>query len=361
MKIIWYRVRLSIAFVSLLTNPIFGEGFIAGTLIKTPIGHTPIERLKIDDKIIAYDQRKQKITESVVTDTHQIQAPDLVHLIAGSAILHAHKDQKFYIPDERKWYRAKDLKIGQCFLKDSKEHVPLTDIHNQQIASKLYNLTIKKHHTYLVSEQNIVAHNEAALLAIPAATKVGVLAPILAAYPLIAPITIAVGGLGLSVYVIWTLVDGFKNNKKSDASATSDTPNDSDKTKAADKPQEKGGTDPKKDGDDKKKDKDDKKENSKVKTPEDLIKDAKPGKDKKAKQFIKEGGYQEALKDFESLSPTEVKDMPRPKVGKLGILPDGRVINIREDSSAECPTIEIFPHVGSSDKTIKIRYGKPKY
>jgi hypothetical protein len=46
-------------------------------------------------------------------------------------------------------------------------------------------------------------------------------------------------------------------------------------------------------------------------------------------------------------------------MGKSGILADGRKVNVRQVSSAGCPTLEIRPPPGTQDKKIKIRYPEP--
>lgn len=116
---------------------------------------------------------------------------------------------------------------------------------------------------------------------------------------------------------------------------------------------------PKDDG--KKKD-NDKKENDpeekdKVKTVEDVLRGTKPGKKTKgkSKQFEKEGGYEEALKDFESLSLSGIKDIhTKTTSGKVGTLPDGRIVNVRTTSSDQRPTLEIQ---NLNNTYTKVRYG----
>ncbi len=102
----------------------------------------------------------------------------------------------------------------------------------------------------------------------------------------------------------------------------------------------------------------------------DILKDAVPGEvtSGKARQYIKNGCYEDAIKDFYSLNPSNVKKIPR-KEGLLGTLPDGRSINVRLESTyttsiptteimKSCntaPTIEIMKPGGHGTR-IKIRY-----
>jgi len=75
-------------------------------------------------------------------------------------------------------------------------------------------------------------------------------------------------------------------------------------------------------------------------------------------QYKRAGGYQQALQDFTSLPLQMVRDITnnRTNTGKVGQLPDGRMVNVRMKSSMSCyPTLEIQnrPH----KDTIKFRYG----
>ena len=71
----------------------------------------------------------------------------------------------------------------------------------------------------------------------------------------------------------------------------------------------------------------------------------------RSKIFQKPGGYDDAVKDFNDLNPTNVR--PLPNGGLIGTLPDGRNVNVRPDSSDGRPTIEIQ----DTKKSIKTRYG----
>lgn len=89
------------------------------------------------------------------------------------------------------------------------------------------------------------------------------------------------------------------------------------------------------------------------KTLDDILKDAKPGErtNGPSKQFVKPGNYGDALNDFNSLELSGVRDVDGIK---LGILPDGRTVNVIISSSDKRPTLEIY----DGKKSIKIRYGE---
>lgn len=73
-----------------------------------------------------------------------------------------------------------------------------------------------------------------------------------------------------------------------------------------------------------------------------------------ARNFESSGGYEQTLKDFETLNPTNVKDI-QTKYGprKVGTLNDGTKVVARQGSKTGGPTLEIKV---SNSKVYKIRY-----
>ena len=85
---------------------------------------------------------------------------------------------------------------------------------------------------------------------------------------------------------------------------------------------------------------------------DDILKEAKPGRKTKGKsqQWEKSGGKEQADRDFKSLIPHNVRDIP---TGKVGTLADGRSVNVRAKSSDGRITLEIQ---NANNSKIKIRY-----
>ncbi|GBC59933.1 hypothetical protein DENIS_0875 [Desulfonema ishimotonii] len=87
--------------------------------------------------------------------------------------------------------------------------------------------------------------------------------------------------------------------------------------------------------------------------------DTKPGKKTKGKSelYEKDGDIDTANEDFDSLKPSDVKNLPGEK--RIGTLPDDSIIIVRPKSSDGRPTIEIQKKVGKKvTKKVKIRYQK---
>ncbi|MCE0829014.1 hypothetical protein LVQ78_23810 [Buttiauxella sp. A2-C2_NF] len=86
-------------------------------------------------------------------------------------------------------------------------------------------------------------------------------------------------------------------------------------------------------------------------TVEDLTSTSSKGQETtgRSKLFERMGGSNAANKEFDALSPSDVKDIPSGRVGKL---PDGRTVIVRERSTDGRPTLEIQ----SGKNRIKFRY-----
>ena len=149
--------RLLLAFL-LTVSGIYGDGFVKGTLIKTPDGYTPIENLVKGDKILAYDLKDQCIERSIVAvSSHKTNK--LCELrIAGEIIVVDH-DHLFFMPQKGEWVAAEKINEGDLFLKDCHQLVPLDTIHYINKETTVYDLTIQGFHNFTVSRQNITAHN----------------------------------------------------------------------------------------------------------------------------------------------------------------------------------------------------------
>ncbi|GHT89316.1 hypothetical protein AGMMS49960_21680 [Betaproteobacteria bacterium] len=94
------------------------------------------------------------------------------------------------------------------------------------------------------------------------------------------------------------------------------------------------------------------------KSVDDILSGTTPGRATKGKttQYIKQGSYDQVVKDFDSLNPLNVRDInTNYDQGKTGTLPDGKAVTVRPGSTDGRPTLEIR---GSNGRGIEIRYGE---
>lgn len=87
-------------------------------------------------------------------------------------------------------------------------------------------------------------------------------------------------------------------------------------------------------------------------TKEEILKGAKPGKVSSSRQYHKQGGLEQANRDFDALTRGgKIRD--RGGGLRTAELPNGSNVNVRPSSTGGQPTLEIRPLSG---KRIKIRY-----
>ncbi|HCL5075236.1 TPA: hypothetical protein N2F43_004634, partial [Salmonella enterica] len=80
-------------------------------------------------------------------------------------------------------------------------------------------------------------------------------------------------------------------------------------------------------------------------TVDDLIATSSKGEQTtgRSRLYERPGGIDEANKDFDNLSPSDVKDINNNRVtGRVGTLPDGRTVIVRDGSSDGRPTLEVL-------------------
>lgn len=85
-------------------------------------------------------------------------------------------------------------------------------------------------------------------------------------------------------------------------------------------------------------------EEAPAKSFEDILKDTTPGRETKGKtsQHVRPGGMDQANTDFDSMKPTNVKQInTKAGAGRTGTLPDGRSVTVRPGSSDGRPTLEV--------------------
>jgi RHS repeat-associated protein len=87
-------------------------------------------------------------------------------------------------------------------------------------------------------------------------------------------------------------------------------------------------------------------------TVDEVLANSRPGRATKGRtsQFERSGGFDQANADFDALSPTGVREIGGG--GRLGTLPDGRTVIVRQNSSQGSPTLE----VQAGKNKIKVRY-----
>lgn len=142
---------------------ITGEGFSAGTLVKTSYGYVPIEELQVDDQVVCYNF-KGECVEQPVLNTIKQTASGYYKLSIDDTVITVASDHKFYLPQENDWIETRYLTTEHVLLKSCNQTVQINDIEFVEEPVELYDITVKSYHNFCVSQEEILAHNLAIII-----------------------------------------------------------------------------------------------------------------------------------------------------------------------------------------------------
>jgi Fe-S cluster biosynthesis and repair protein YggX len=144
---------------------LYAEGFIAGTLVKTLDGFTPIEQLKAQDRVISYCFKNKRYKRATVLSRYKWRVDKYLQVIVNGQDLNVTHNHRFYLLLKNRWVKAEELKRGDILLSTSGIPIAVKEIKQINQPTQVYSLQIKHHHNFLVAHQGIVVHNIA--IAIP--------------------------------------------------------------------------------------------------------------------------------------------------------------------------------------------------
>ena len=137
---------------------IYGEGFVAGTFVKTPEGYTRIEDLQVDDYIVSLDKDKNRVTSRVTAVLSTFTQEWFTISLDGFKIIAA-PDQKFYDHTHSKWVLAKELDLGHFVMCLTGERHIVSDHAIARKEVRVYTIHLDKYHNFCVTTKDIVVHN----------------------------------------------------------------------------------------------------------------------------------------------------------------------------------------------------------
>ena len=137
-----------------------GVCFVAGTLVVTENGYTPIEEVEVGDKVLSWSEEDGEQGYKEVTETYVRETDTLVYLTADDTEIVTTPEHPFYVTDLG-WTTAGDLAVGYTlYLSDggtatvnSVSIVPLEE------SVTVYNFQVDDWHTYFVSDVGVLVHN----------------------------------------------------------------------------------------------------------------------------------------------------------------------------------------------------------
>jgi len=154
------KIRSIFLYALFLINFLAFGGFPAGTLISSGDTYIPIEKLSVGDLVTCYDF-KSGYTEKPIVATQTHTADETVFLMINGIGIFTAKDQKFYVPDQKKWKNAVDLEMGDCLFSTRLDKKPciVQKIEQFKHDDILYDISVQDCHNFLILKDGILVHN----------------------------------------------------------------------------------------------------------------------------------------------------------------------------------------------------------
>ncbi len=135
--------------------------FVAGTLVKTEDGNIPIEDIEPGDKVYAKNTETGEEGYKEVVRLFVSQKDTLVQIIIDDEQIDTTSEHPFWV-DGKGFVEAQKLSAGDQVLTADGELKSIVSVEIEKLTTPVtvYNFEVKDWHTYYVSEEEILVHNE---------------------------------------------------------------------------------------------------------------------------------------------------------------------------------------------------------
>lgn len=137
--------------------------FAQGTMVRTPLGLSPIEDIEVGDFVLAWDQQTGSVEARTVTNLVRPEPKVIWELIARDA---DGETEAFSVTDDHPWYveragwtETQQLKVGQRIETADSRGATILSIARTDRIEQTYNLTVSGLQTFLVGDDGLVVHN----------------------------------------------------------------------------------------------------------------------------------------------------------------------------------------------------------
>ena len=150
--------KLCLSLVSILSLSNFAySSFPANTLVKTEFGYKEICQIEVGDLVESLSSG-EIVFSKVIYKRSIVEKGFIVIKLANETIV-VSRDQRFYLPYQKKWQKVELLKPKDVFLKNAGQYAEIEEIHFDDNSIELFDISVEKTHNYFVSKDNILAHN----------------------------------------------------------------------------------------------------------------------------------------------------------------------------------------------------------
>jgi Protein of unknown function (DUF1557). len=132
----------------LFLNNVIWAGFAADILIKTPASYIAIKDIKTGDLVMGLDHNNKPVAKRVI-HTGAYYFENVMSFIIDDQPFTSSYGQRFYLPLERKWQRACELRVGDVVLKKTTEHAVVRYAVPCSERILLYDIGVEGRHNFL--------------------------------------------------------------------------------------------------------------------------------------------------------------------------------------------------------------------
>lgn len=137
--------------------------FLEGTKVLTIKGYVDINKIKLNDMVLSYNEINGKNEYKKVTNlyVHKNFEEELYTITSGDIVVEATSIHRFYIKTKygNSWVEAKALQVGDEILDSNGIYHIITKITSKSIVNDVYNIEVEDNHNYYVTENAILVHN----------------------------------------------------------------------------------------------------------------------------------------------------------------------------------------------------------
>ncbi len=134
------------------------EGFIEGTLVKTPQGYSKIETLSIGDLVMSCDFEGSCV-ERQVLKTSKKEASRYLKIEVDGQKIGVGYSHKLFSSETGFWTNATNIKNSSSLINAQNRNVSVNDIGVVHETVTLYNLSVEQFQNYFVSTADVLVHN----------------------------------------------------------------------------------------------------------------------------------------------------------------------------------------------------------
>jgi hypothetical protein len=157
-----YIVRITLFACHLLSSMIAMGGCISETLVTTPEQLTRVAALKAQDLVLCRTRERTIVTRPVDMIRHR-RVDEVIHITIGNDELDVAVDQLFLLANESRYITADQLTVNDRLMNIHGDLVIIDRIERRYGSYSLIALSVNEHHTFFVTKQGIVLHNNTIL------------------------------------------------------------------------------------------------------------------------------------------------------------------------------------------------------